>query len=146
MSDIGEREKVQVLLAEYTALRNESNARISSSYVVGGAIAMVIVWLLQQPISMSWGIAFVIALLGFGYCARVLSFDAVNAAVRVRELEGEINRRVGEKLLVWESERGGLNPGYWRAVFFHPLSKLWHKPPSHDAAIAKEDSAQHQRQ
>lgn len=120
MSDIGEREKLQVLLAEYASLRSESNARISSSYVVVSAIALVIVWLSQQPVSLFWSIAFLVGLVGFAYCARVLTFDTLNAAVRVRELEQEINRRVGERLLVWESERGGLNSGYWRALFFFP--------------------------
>lgn len=141
MSDIGEREKLQVLLAEYTALRSETNARISSSYVVAGAIAMVIVWLLQQPIGVSWGIALFIAVVGFAYCARVLSFDAVNAAVRVRELEREINRRVGEKLLIWESERGGLNAGYWRTVFRRPLSELWRDLSSLKQSVAGDGAA-----
>ena len=68
-------------------------------------------WLLQQQeIGVRFWIGVFIIVAGATYCGRLLTYDVINGATRVRELESEINRRAGEKLLLWESERGGLNP------------------------------------
>jgi hypothetical protein len=75
-------------------------------------------WLLQQQWNAKLLIGLVILIIGLGYSARVLFFDVRNAGQRVREIEQEIKQLVGKKLLIWESERGGLNPDYWRRVFF----------------------------
>jgi hypothetical protein len=115
---IGEKERIQILLAEYTSLRTEINARLSSFYVGAGWTTVAIIWLLQQPNNYAFWIGFLIWGIGAAYCARVLGFDSANAGRRVREIEHEVNRRAGERLLVWESERGGLNRSYWLRLFF----------------------------
>jgi hypothetical protein len=116
---LGEKERVQILLAEYASLRTEANARISSMYVVAGWSTVAVIWLLQQPWNnYSFWIGFLIWGMGASYVARILGFDTANASRRCREIEGEINKRAGEKLLLWESERGGLNRSYWRRLFF----------------------------
>jgi hypothetical protein len=116
---IGQMERIQILLAEYASLRSEMNVRISSFYVVAGWSTIFLVWFISQPShALSSLVGFVIWIIGTVYCVRVLGFDATNTTRRVREIEHEINRRVGEKLLIWESERGGLNRSYWRRLFF----------------------------
>jgi drug/metabolite transporter (DMT)-like permease len=116
-TSVGERERIQILLAEYTSLRSETNSRISSSYQVVGIGTALIAWLLQQPIGARFWIGVCVILVGALYCGRVIAYDTMNAAKRVRELEIELNNRAGEKLILWESERGGLNASYWRGLF-----------------------------
>jgi hypothetical protein len=115
---IGEREKIQILLSEYSSLRSEINSGISSSYQVVSIGTFLMAWLLQQQeIGPRFWIGVCIIVVGASYCGRLLAYDVVNAATRVQELESEINRRAGEKLLLWENERGGLNLSYWRGLF-----------------------------
>jgi hypothetical protein len=54
----------------------------------------------------------------------------MNAATRVRELEAELNRRAVEKLILWESERGGLNAGYWQGLMFPFTARRNRLPPN----------------
>lgn len=115
--EIGPKEKIQILLAEYAALRAETNARISSAYTVTGIGTALIVFVIQQPLGPAFWVGLFMVVIGVTYCGRMLGYDMTNAARRVREIELEINKRVGEKLLVWESERGGLNPGYWKKAW-----------------------------
>jgi hypothetical protein len=118
MSELGERERVQILLAEYASLRSETNSRIASMYQSGGWAAAITLWFLTQEFNLRLVIGLVIGLTAIIYAIRMLSFDLVNAAHRVRQLEQEINRRAGTNLMVWESELAGLNKEYWKAVFF----------------------------
>jgi len=117
MTELGEKERIQILLAEYTSLRSEVNSRISSSYQVVGIGTALIAWLLQQQIGPRFWIGVCVIVAGALYCGRVITYDAMNAAKRVRELEAELNNRAGEKLIFWETERGGLNANYWRGLF-----------------------------
>jgi hypothetical protein len=115
---VGERERIQILLAEYSSLRSEIISQISTSYTVLGIWAASIAWLLQQPIGTRFWIGLSLVTLGALYSARLVTYDVMTAAKRVCELEATLNERADEKLLVWESERGGLNPSWWRGVFF----------------------------
>jgi hypothetical protein len=112
--EIGQKERIQILLAEYESLRSEMNARVSSSYTVAGIATALIVFLIQQPLGSEFCIGLFVAVVGAAYCGRMLSYDARNASRRVREIEIDINKRVDEKLLVWETERGGLTASYWK--------------------------------
>jgi hypothetical protein len=114
--EIGQKERIQILLAEYTSLRSEINARISSSYTITGIGTALVVFVIQQPVGAAFWIGLFMVIVGVMYCGRMLGYDATNAARRVREIESDINKRVGEKLLVWETERGGLNASYWKAA------------------------------
>jgi hypothetical protein len=115
-SEIGQKEKIQILLAEYASLRSEINARISSSYTVTGIGTALVIFVIQQPLGPAFWIGLFMIVVGVMYCGRLLGYDATNAARRVRQIELDINNRVGERLLVWETERGGLNASYWRAA------------------------------
>jgi hypothetical protein len=77
----------------------------------------MIAWILQQPMGLRLWAGLCIVIVGASYCGRLITYDIMNAAKRVRELEIEINKRAGEKLLLWETERGGLNPSYWWGLF-----------------------------
>jgi hypothetical protein len=114
--NFGQKEKIQILLAEYASLRSEINARISSGYTVTGIGTALVVFVIQQPIGAAFWIGLFMVIVGVMYCARMVGYDATNAAKRVREIELDVNKRVGEKLLVWETERGGLNASYWKAA------------------------------
>ena len=116
--EIGQKERIQILLAEYTSLRSETNARISSAYNVTGIGTALVVFVIQQSLGPAFWIGLVMALAGVIYCSRTLAYDMVNAARRVREIELDINKRAGEKLLIWETERGDLTPGYWKSAWF----------------------------
>jgi hypothetical protein len=117
----GEKEKIQILALEYSSLRSEINVRNSSIYQVAAVFGLVSVWILSQP----WGTKLLIggclALIGFFICGWFITRDSIKAAIRVQDLEQEINRRAGEKLLVWESELGGLPHGYWQFRYFFRL-------------------------
>ena len=43
--ELGEKERIQILLTEYASLRAEINARISSIYQVAAIIALITTWL-----------------------------------------------------------------------------------------------------
>lgn len=126
---IGEKERIQILLSEYTSLRSEINTRMSSVYTVASITAAVVIWLLQREDAdraLYLGLAASIA--GLFICAWTLARDLVRAALRVKQIERDINRRAGEKLLVWESEWGGQTSSLWRARMLHSVLGL-NRPP-----------------
>jgi hypothetical protein len=111
--DIGQKEKIQILLAEYSSLRSEINARVSSVYSCISVLIFLIVFVLQQPGGRNFYAGIFIAVLGAAICGRFLAYDSFSAARRVREIETAINEKAKENLLVWESKRGGLTAGHW---------------------------------
>jgi hypothetical protein len=124
---IGEKERVQILLAEYTSLRSEINARMTSVYTVASFTAGIVIWLLQQQAgSLYLGLA--AAGIGLTLCAWALMRDLVRTALRVREIEAEVNRRAGERLLVWETEWGGQTSSLWGGRLLRKALHL-NRPP-----------------
>ena len=112
----GSKEKVQILLAEYNTLRAEIISRISSTYGAVGILIALVTFVLQQPVGINFYTGLFIAIVGACVCGRFLAHDCFSAARRVRELEVAINELAGEKLLLWESERGGFYARKWREV------------------------------
>ena len=112
-SQIAEKEKISILALEYSSLRSDINARMSSMF----QLSAVFVAIAALTFQLSSGVrlvviassAFIAFLIGLG----LLWHDIVKAGRRVQQLEVEINRRASEKLLIWESELGGLSHGYW---------------------------------
>ena len=110
-SHIAEKEKISILALEYSSLRSDINARMSSMF----QLSAVFVAIAALTFQLSSGVRLVVIassafLIGLG----LLWHDIVKAGRRVQQLEVEINRRASEKLLIWESELGGLSHGYWR--------------------------------
>lgn len=115
-----EEEKIKILLAEYTSLRSELNARLSSMYTVAVFSTVAITWFVSESrehTEVFWGLVVFFAL-GIIFCGRQLWFDTTNAGHRVQEIEQEVNDRAGERLLLWENDRGGLSDSYWPRFFF----------------------------
>jgi O-antigen ligase len=125
---IGEKERVQILLAEYSSLRAEILARTTSVYQVAAISALAAIWLLQQPFGKRLLVGGILAVVGLSICAWVLARDSMRAALRVQELETEINRRAGEHLLVWDNEWGGMTTPLWGSRIIRSILGL-NRPP-----------------
>jgi len=121
---LGDKERIQILLAEYNSLRGEINARVSNAYQVSAITAGAIAWFLQQPIGPKALAGAGIGVIGILISAWFIFRDCFKAGLRVQQLETEINRRAGEKLLVWENELGGLAAGYWQLDLLLSFLKL----------------------
>lgn len=118
MDALSEKEKIQILLSEYTAVRTEIVSRTGYSFQIGVVVAAVITWLLQQP-PITWQVAIGLAVVALF----VLWFSLLNirdtwrVADRIKELEHEINSRAGEHLLVWERLWGAARMGFFPWIF-----------------------------
>jgi hypothetical protein len=108
-------DKVQVLLAEYNSLRSEIMQRNSvfNQYCVisvpASVAAVTVVYTAFPPLGV---ILFMVICLLLYVVFRIIEFDTLSAATRVRALEAEINELSGERLLIWESEHGLSKVGY----------------------------------
>jgi hypothetical protein len=130
MVDLGEKEKTQILLNEYTSLRSEINARISNAFQVAAisAGALAVCLQVQMNTSTQKGVMLLIVC-AFIVCATtaillwIIFHNFFNAVLRVQVLEREVNRRADEELLIWENKRGGLAVANWWLIivikFFH---------------------------
>lgn len=108
---IGEKEKAQILLNEYNSLRSEINARLSNVFQVGAIAAGTLALAYQQRVDgravvSKWIIFGVSA--GLAFSIWVLFRNFYKAALRVQQLESDINGRAKETLLLWENKWGGL--------------------------------------
>lgn len=109
---IGDKEKVSILALEYSSLRSGINARMSNMFQLSAVFVGVAVLMFRQ----SFGVRAVVItalVVAFFIGLGLLWHDILKAGRRVQQLETEINRRASEKLLVWETELGGLSHGYW---------------------------------
>lgn len=100
---LSEKDKIQILLQEYSTLRGELVANGKKTFQLlslGGALFVLI---LSRPIDARFWTAVVVAFIGISYFTFSVMRDIHRLAKRVRELEDDINRRAGEELLVWES-------------------------------------------
>jgi uncharacterized membrane protein len=115
MTDLGEKEKAQILLNEYTSLRSEINARISNAFqVIAVAAGAFAVCLQVHMNTITQLIAISIIIFPTAILLWTIYHNFFNAVLRVQKLEREVNRRAEEKLLVWENELGGLAiPDRW---------------------------------
>jgi hypothetical protein len=116
MSDFPPSEKVRVLLAEHAGLRAEIVARIGHSYqllAVGTTAMTLFIALSTMPHRrLYWAIVIAIGMI-FSFALWVCWRDSQRAAARIREIEIDVNDRVGEDLLVWENLWGGGRTGLW---------------------------------
>ena len=113
-----QKDKIQILLAEYTTLRSELIARTGYGFQIEAAIAAIITWLLQQPFTSGLFLGFVFVVLGALLFARVNIRDWDKAAAEVRDLEHGINSRAGEHLLTHERlSRAAARMGFLSGLF-----------------------------
>src|SRR5687767_11096033 len=117
-SDFHESERVRVLLAEHGTLRSEIIALTTlrfQLYTLGGAVTTILSALYIRTFGVlpNWLFAVLFASMlafigiAFSIMFRFIWRDIQKAASRIREIELDVNDRVGEDLLVWENLWGG---------------------------------------
>jgi hypothetical protein len=128
-SGLVQKDRIQILLAEYAALRAEIVGRTGFGFQTAAVGLAGLTWFLQQTLS-GRAIWFWVAMafVGFGFCIAVFVNlrDLGRAAERLKQIELEVNSRAGEHLLVWETLSGILTRAGPIAGFFTlapPLSR-----------------------
>jgi hypothetical protein len=144
-SDLGQKEKIQILLSEYSTLRSEILIRTGYGFQVFMFGFAIVTWLLKESLTdHRWYIWVVlgVTVVAFGIAVRVNSRELSRAAHRVKELEHEINSRADEHLLVWETLSGvltrmGIVKSYFSRLNTLPRAELPTLDPSYLGRSAK---------
>jgi len=108
-------DKVNSLLFEYNSLRSEIMQRNSvfNQYCVISVPASVAAVSVVTSAFPPLGIVLFLVICCLLYVVfRIIEFDTLAAAARVRELEAQINEMAGERLLTWETDHGLNSVGY----------------------------------
>jgi hypothetical protein len=114
--ELGDKEKLQVLLAEYNTLRSEILTRTSNGFQVTSISAGVIAVLLQWSPGPQLWIGLVIFSAMCGSCLWIILSATAKLEARLRSLETIINDRLGEELLTWERRYGAAQMGPYGAL------------------------------
>src|SRR5260370_28543233 len=112
LEKLTEKDKIQILLQEYSTLRTELIAngnRLFQVVALGGAL---FIWIVSRPVDRRFWMAIAMGIVGLFCLVFVLIRDTRRAARRVAQLEGEINQRAREELLVWERKWGAAVTGF----------------------------------
>jgi hypothetical protein len=105
LTDLGNKEKVTIYLAEYSTLRSEVIARINTRWAVLGIGAGVISVLVSGKVE-SVGrlvLAFSLTCLALAFSWWQTWHYILRCVRRIREIERAVNHLAGEDLLVWET-------------------------------------------
>jgi hypothetical protein len=154
LSDLGEKDRIQILLAEYGALKAEVLGRTGFGFQIAAVALAAVTWFLQQPLTgKPWYFwpGMVAVVVSFGVAIFVNGRDLSRAAYRIKELEHEVNSRAGESLLVWETLGGvvtrmGLLESLISPIKTLPRSDLPPLDPTYlerDQVLAKKKAAAH---
>jgi hypothetical protein len=111
ITDVGDKERLQVLLAEYNTLRAELLTRTSNGFQVAAITAGFVAVLLQWPWGVRLWIGLGISIVFCACCFWIIVSATAKLEARLRALERVINERVGQELLVWEKEFGAAQRG-----------------------------------
>lgn len=112
---LSKKEQVDVLLHEYDSLRAEVLERHTVLTQVIGFAVLVFAGITAILVSYPFYYLLVVALIGIVFLIAFwrMDLDSAGAALRLCELEQEINKLSGKRLLQWESQWGGLfSPGF----------------------------------
>lgn len=109
---LGEKEKVQILLQEYSTLRSELVANGTKTFQMAALVGALLTLTLGRPVDNRFWIAALVGVVGLFALGFTVVRDIKRLNRRVTELEAEINRRAGEELLVWESRWGAVATGF----------------------------------
>jgi len=121
-------DKVLTLLAEYSSLRSEIMQRNSvfNQYCVISVPASVAAVSVVTSASPPLGILLFLIIGSLLYIVfRIIEFDTLAAATRVRVLEKQLNEMAGERLVTWETENG-LNTVGYRDRFLYIFNPIYH--------------------
>src|SRR5262245_32997097 len=110
---MGESQKITILLAEYNTLRNEVIAARANVAQAIGLVAVVLMGILGLIYSSNGPgdprILKFIFVCAAGYLGFTLWWNEGNTRTftrRLREIERDVNKRAGERLLLWETKFG----------------------------------------
>jgi hypothetical protein len=132
LSELTQKDKIQILLAEYGALRGEILARTGFGFQIAAVSLGAITWFLAQQLSgRPWWFWCAMGIVGtcFAIAMFVNSRDGEKTARRLKDIEYEVNSRAGEHILVWETLNGaitrmGLIRSYFSLIPPLPRSEL----------------------
>lgn len=128
-STFSPKDKVAILLEEYKTLRTEIIQYNTSGFgLIGiGGTATVAISATLAANNPRLGFAlFVVLAMAITALYRHMRFALLEFAAQLIELERMINHFAGEKLLSWETERGGVSPKMRRRRFrymFFPFAR-----------------------
>jgi hypothetical protein len=121
LSGLVQKDRIQILLAEYSAMRAEILARTGYGFQIASVALVGMTWFLQQTLTgKPWWFWLLMVLVACGFLLAIHTNtrDLKRAAKHVRRLEHEINSRAFEQLLVWETAHGMLSQmPLWRSFF-----------------------------
>lgn len=106
-------QKIAILIAEYNNLKSETVARTGHGFqIVGFSITALSIWAAEAANARTWlALAVIIVSLVTGGWFTFREITKANR--RIREIEIDVNDRVGEDLLVWENLWDGRATGFW---------------------------------
>jgi hypothetical protein len=108
-------DKVNSLLFEYNSLRSEimqRNSVFNQYCVISVPASVAAVSVVTSAVPLLGIILFLVICCLLYVVFRIIEFDTLAAAARVRELEAQINEMAGERLLTWETDHGLNKVGY----------------------------------
>src|SRR4051812_34948065 len=106
-------ERIQIVMREYDTLRTEGLQRLTSWYQICGVAgtAVVAVAVIMAAYSVTVGLVLLVLFpIPISVMFKNLEFDMYELGNRLREVENSVNTLAEEKLLAWETERGGILP------------------------------------
>jgi hypothetical protein len=110
---INDEQKIAILIAEYNSFEIRTVTRTGHGFQIAGfSITALSIWAAEETTGKTWLalIAIILLLVGSGW----FTFREITKANRrLREIEGDVNDRAGEDLLVWESLWDGWATGFW---------------------------------
>jgi uncharacterized membrane protein (DUF485 family) len=97
---------IDIVLHEYDSLRAEIVSRMDARFQLIGFLAIVATLLGTTDISnVSRRLLIIAALILFISVWLLFGFYIKRCAKRLREIEAEVNKKLGDDVLVWESRR-----------------------------------------
>ena len=146
LSDLSQKDRIQILLSEYAALRAELVSRTGYGFQIAAVALVGITWLLQQQLSgRSWlfWVMMGIVVGCFAIAIFVNTRDLSRVAHRLKDIEHEVNSRAGEHLLVWETLGGVVTRMSLLRSFVSPIKTFTRSQlPPLDPAYLQREAAQ----
>ncbi len=117
------KEKIEVLLKEYDSLRAEIGKKTSGGYQLITVLAAILAAVLglasrnDLRVGLELGISGTVFVVALGVAFyRISRTDTNIIARRVSDIENQIAEIMGDTLLRWETEFGGLNRNLWGSL------------------------------
>ena len=107
-------EKIRTQMLEHTTLRAEIIARTGHGYQLLGFGLAGIAIIASKDIS-EWGVVYIVVVIMLVITAGLFSWmDIKKCALRIREIEIDVNDRAQEDLIIWENLNGEAKLGFLR--------------------------------